>query len=429
MKVPSRTIAVVVAIVTTAVSLGTGVCVADATGAGSDTFHVSGFGTVGFSQIDEPAGFAYTRNLGEDRDKSHFRADLDSRFGLQVNYRPTDRVELVAQAVASRLDPAASAADALELGFAAYRPDANWTLRAGRVNLDIYLLSDYRDVGFSYEFIRPPVDFYWQTPASLDGADVSRLWTFGDVQWKTKLYGGRTTEGTGGDLLVLDQIFGIMVSRESNGLLLRANAIRAKFGNTLGVEQQLMDALQSLDSLPQPAVVAQAKALASDLQPSGAELRYLAAGLQYDRHNWLFRAELDHFAVTRLPEGNYAAAYVSAGRRFGDVTIFGVESIAAASASLFKAPNWAQSLAPFGPVVAAQAQALASEAALAINSLAGRQHTTSLGARWDLTPQLALKTQWDYTHTDAIGALHWWGATTPEAANVSVVSVALDFVF
>jgi hypothetical protein len=426
---PPRIVAVSLATIALAFGLHTGVCIADSSTSGSDTFHVSGFGTLGVSQIDEPAGWAYTRSLGDAVNTGHFRADLDSRFGLQVNYRPTSQLELVGQAVASRLVPGATVGDGLELAFAAYRPDANWTLRGGRVNLDLYLLSDYRDVGFTYEFIRPPVEFYWQTPTSLDGGDLSRLWTFGDVQWKTKIYGGRTTEGLGVDRLIIGQLFGAMVSRESNGLLLRASGMHGRFGNTLNFQQELVDVLHGLDALPLPTIVAQANSLALDLQPSGAALEFLAAGLQYDRHNWMLSGEISHFAVDRLPEGNYTGGYGSIGRRFGDVSIFGVESFAAATASPISAPNWAQALAPFGPAVAQQAQYLASESAVAINTLAGRQHTTSLGARWDLSSQVALKTQWDHTQTSAIGALHWWGATTPAAGTVNVVSVAVDFVF
>lgn len=428
MNASSRTLASRFAVVAIALCLCARVCVADSSASGNDTFHFSGFGTVGFSQIDEPTGWAYTRNLDQADNTSHFRADLDSRLGLQVNYRPSEHFEFVGQAVASRLAPGASVGDALELAFAAYRPDANWTLRAGRVNMDAYLLSDHRDVGFTYEYVRPPVEFYSQTPASLDGADLSRVWTFDEVQWRAKLFGGRSSVGTGTGHLILEPIVGAMVSRESNGLLLRVSAVHTKFSNTLQALQPLITGLYSLSELPVPEVVAQADALAFDLSYRGVSTNYFAAGAQYDRDKWLFTAEINHAQVDDHPTSSFTSGYASLGRRFGSVSVFGVESALIRSASLLSTPDWATSLAPFGASVAQQAQYLASVATLASNSLTGHQHTTSLGARWDLTAQLALKTQWDHVQTDANGG-ELWGISTPAAGTADVISVVLDFVF
>jgi hypothetical protein len=428
MNAPFRLVTLSIALGGLTLNLGASVCRADSAASESDAFHLSGFGTVGISQIDEPAGWAYTRSLDQANSTSHFRADLDSRLGLQVNYTPNDRLEFVGQAVASRLDAAANVGDAVELAFAVYRPDANWTLRAGRVNLDAYLLSDHRDVGFTYEYVRPPVEFYSQMPASLDGADVSRTWTFADVQWRARLVGGRSSVGTGDDRLILEPLFGLMLSRESDGLLLRVSAIKTRFSNTLKMLQPLVNGLQGLDGLPVPEVVAQANSLDSLLSYKDVDINYVAAGAQYDQHDWLFTAEINHAQVVAHPTSSFSSGYVSLGRRFGPISVFGIESVAVRTGSLLTTPDWATPLAPFGPAVAQQAQYLASAATLAVNSLTGQQHTTSVGARWDITAQLALKTQWDHIQTDASGG-ELWGISTAAAAAGNVFSVVLDFVF
>jgi hypothetical protein len=56
------------------------------------------------------------------------------------------------------------------------------------------------------------------------------------------------------------------------------------------------------------------------------------------------------------------------------------------------------------------------------------QHTVSLGARWDLHPQVALKFQWDRVRIGAYGGRLWANATA-QAAEANVTSVLLDFVF
>jgi hypothetical protein len=408
--------------------LGALICLGDPTASAGDDLHFSGFGTAALSRIDEPAGWAFTRNLDQKMNSSQFRADLDSRLGVQVNYTPTNQFELVGQAVASRLPSDAQVDDALELAFVAYRPDGNWTLRAGRVNMDAYLLSDHRDVGFAYEFVRPPVEFYSQTPTSLDGADVSRAWTFADTQWRLKLFGGRTSAGTGGIRLVLEPLFGAMISRETEGLLVRVSAVHTDFPDPESALVPLIAGLRSLAALPVPGLGAQANALASGLDLTGEHAWYVAGGMQYDRHDWLFTGEVNVDKISGHASSSYSSGYASLGRRFGAVSIYAIESVAARAGATTATPDWATLLTPFGPAIAQQAQALGTAAALASNSVAARQHSASLGTRWDMTARTALKVQWDHIQTDARGSA-LWAQSTPAAAAANVVTVAVDFVF
>ena len=414
-------------IIAVALTLGAGVCNADVA-SGSEAFYVSGFGTLGVSQLDQPAGWAYTRNADQATNTSQLRADLDSRIGLQLNYRPADQFELVTQVVASRLPAGDGVSGALELALAAYRPDANWTVRVGRVNMDAYLLSDHRDVGFTYEYVRPPVEFYSRMPTSLDGGDISRVWTFADVQWRAKLFGGRASAGAGSGLIVLSPLVGVMVSRESDGLLLRVSLVHTELPSTPTAEQPLDAALLALDALPVPAVVAQANALANDLTYDRTTTNFIAAGAQYDRNNWLFTAEINHIQINQHSESSVTSGYASFGRRFGPVSVFGLESAVIRSGSALATPDWATPLALLGPAVAQQAQYLASVATLAANEQAGHQHTTSVGARWDLSASLALKTQWDHVQTNANGG-EVWGMATAQAGVANIFTVTLDFVF
>lgn len=56
------------------------------------------------------------------------------------------------------------------------------------------------------------------------------------------------------------------------------------------------------------------------------------------------------------------------------------------------------------------------------------QQTLSLGARYDLSPNLALKTQLDFINVDQVGFL--WREVEPDwDGRTRVLSVNLDFVF
>jgi len=389
---------------------------------------VHGFGTLGAAYIDKPDGWGFRRSLNEHPNDHPWRADLDSVVGLQINYQPTEKLEFVAQAAASRLDSDAERNDYLELGFVGWHPNSDWNVQLGRVNLDAYLISDHRVVGFTYQFIRPPAEYYSRMPTSLDGGNVSRLWVVDDVQWQTKLFVGRTENGAGDRRLTLWPVVGLVGSRESDGLLLRISALHGRTRNSIGALEPLIQGLQQMQSLPVPQVSADAAHMQAALSTRGTRTNYIAGAIAYDRNDWLLTAEINRTKVEHRPSISFTSGYVSAGRRFGAVSAFVMQSMIRRDSAVFQAPDWATPLAAFGPQLAQQAQQLAFGAATAINSTAPNQSTSSLGMRWDVTPRVALKAQWDHMRWPNQGSALWSGADGA-AGKGNVVAVAADFVF
>jgi hypothetical protein len=398
----------------------------DVPGAG---LRVSGFGSLGLMRADGPEGWRYRREIGQPGGRGSTRADTDSRLGLQLNYAPSARVEWVGQLLATRRSAYASPADIVEWAFVAYRPNADLTLRGGRLNIDQFLMSDYRNVGFAYLMARPPVEFYGSLPTSLDGVDIARAWDLADARWRAKVYFGRAQ---GGDLatdsrIPVRPVLGATVSREADGLLLRAALTRGSIADAAPALRPLFNGLQALSALPLPEVAAQAGALRRQLDANGTDFTYAALGLSYERHDWQWTAELTR--VSGHPWLRMVAGYAGVGRRFGAVTLFGAAAGVRNGESTTVAPRWAAALAPvLGPAAAQQAQALADGAAFAANLSAARQRALSLGLRWDLQPQLALKLQLDRVRISARGGRLWANATL-DGGRAQVVSAVLDFVF
>jgi hypothetical protein len=405
-----------------ALCLWAGSCPAQSAEPAGSGLRVSGFGTLGVVHSDAPAGWGFLRNIDQPDNHGGTRADIDSRLGLQLNYVASSQIELVSQLLATRRSSDSAATDALEWAFVAYRPTSDVTLRVGRLNLDQFLLSDYRNVGFAYLFARPPVEFYGSIPTSLDGADITRTWNLADAQWRAKAFVGRA-KIVGIDLT---PGYGVTLSREADGLLVRAGLSRARFANTSTALQPVLDGLGALSTLPVPAVAAQADALRTRLDYAGTALNYATLGINYDPKLWQWTAELTR--VSGGPNTTVVAGYAGVGRRVGAVTLFGAASAAKGNGSPVVAPAWGVALAPvLGPAAAQQAQLVGYWAAFAASQTID-QHTLSIGARWDFHPRMALKVQWDHVQVNANGSQLWSNATLePERAEVG--TVLLDFVF
>lgn len=393
---------------------------------GGSSLRFSGFGSLGLAHVDAPEGWVYRREVSQALSTEQPRADVDSRLGLQVNYAPSASFELVGQANLRRRAPAARDSDVIEWAFAAYRPDANWTLRLGRVNLDAFLISDHRSVGFAYPYVRPPVELYGAMPTSLDGGDISRVWNDSTGQWRAKLFlGDSQVNFEQANVIKLPGLLGGMVSREAGGLTARFSFMWTPVHYEAPGLQQLLGGLGGLAALPVPSVANEAAYLRKRLELKDGKQLYLSFGTRYDVGDWMLSGEFTHVSG---PIG-YRAGYVSAGHRFGPATVYGVLSSQAGTRDRLGAPAWQAQLTPIiGPMGAAQAQFLGTAAARGVNYLSPRQTTFALGTRWDLGPQMSLKVQWDYIRVGAEGG-SLWGRTTPEAARANVGTAVLDFVF
>lgn len=410
-----------VAVVGAAMSLFTCTCTAQQSEAEGNGIRISGFGTMGGVHSQAPEGWGFNRSSEQPPSERSTRFDVDARLGVQGNYAASSQIELVGQLLATRRRPDAPASDAIEWAFAAYRPTANLTFRAGRLNLDQFVMSDYRNVGFAYLYVRPPVEYYGSIPSNLDGADVTRTWHLDDARWRAKGFVGRSK--TAG--IPLTNAFGFSLARESDGLLIRAGWSRAKLAHNSNVLTPLLDGLDQIRALPIPSVSADAAALRGDLDLATKPLTYTTLGMTYEQAQWQYAAE-----ATRVSLGNssVSAEYASIGRRVGEFTWFAMMSAAQSARSAVPTPAWGATLAPvIGPAAAQQAQILGATAAYAAN-LSTRQTTYSLGGRWDIHPRMALKVQWDHVKVKANGSFLWSNATSdPGSANVA--TVLLDFVF
>lgn len=395
----------------------------------SSGLRLSGFGSLGLSHVQAPEGWGFRRELGQSADGQAWRHDIDTRLGAQLNYSLGSRFELVAQAIAKKRGHYASDSDAVEWAYAAYRPDAEWTLRAGRVNLDAFLMADYRNVGYGYMTARPPVELYAMLPTKLDGADLARSWIQGDAQWRAKLMAGTAQIGdlhTAGPSHIR-RVLGAMVSREEGGLLVRASVARTRIELDLSGAGEAVAGLQQLAGLPVPAVADEARLLRERLGAQALWGTFWEVGLRHEMAHWQWSAELVRIQAEPLIE--QTSAYLTLGRRFGDWTPYIAHGRTRDTMPVLPMPAWQTALAPLlGPGGAMGAQMLGSAVAFSVNGSRVQQSSWSLGARWDFHPQAALKLQWDRMRVDAGGTGLWTGSDN-SAARAHVASAVLDFIF
>ncbi len=279
---------------------------------------LSGFGTLAATRASAPSGWLFRRDATQPVHAGGTRLETDSLVGIQANYALTPQVEAVVQLQGKRRVATAKTSESLEWAFVAYRPSDDWTVRVGRTSPPVYLLSEYRNVGFAFPSVRPNMEMYGGlSVGALDGFDVSRSWSGESARWQAKGFVGNgriRTPGTDGRAdgdFRLDTVHGMTLQYESNGLLLQGTMARTRvdLGNAY-FGDVLQQGLTQLQLLGHPQLAQEAAALASQLDPKRAPVNYMALGATYDRDEWLLSAEMARL-TSRLSSANQQLAHVS----------------------------------------------------------------------------------------------------------------------
>ncbi len=398
------------------------------TGAGQESpLRINGFGTFGFTQTFAPDGWYLRRDAAQYPEPRSFAWDTDARLGLQAHYEVNPKLELASQLVLKRRLPGSKPIESVEWLFAAYKPVGDVTVRVGRTSPDLFLLSDYRNVGVAYPWVRPNIELYAGLPLySIDGADVSYVWNQNDARWRLKAFAGsvdaRATLAVSPDQITfkLRSAGGMTLTREVDGLLFRATLGGARMTAAAPASAYAaLDMLRGLERDSDPVVSEKAAELDRKWGLDTDTALFSEIGVSYDRDDWLWSAEYSRVGVNT---GTRAAqsGYVSVGRRLGDVTLFGMVGRTLSRLGVVSSPDWS--------ALGGAYQVLGDRLAYGINGSRARQTSLSLGARWDFHDQAALKVQWDHFWVSANGGGLWVGPSLG-AAQPHAVSATVDFTF
>jgi len=396
-----------------------------------DALQVSGFGTLGVAQ-DDRQDMATIRDFSQrphDGSQTGPSWQLDTRLGVQMEYRISPGTALVGQVVA-RDSAQADANSSVELAYLALQPVPQLGVRLGRFGYDAFLMSDHRNVGYAYNWVRPPGEFYsWIPIFSVDGLDGTYRFDAGEAQWSIKAQAGVSRVGVPIGTAIFDfetrSLRSLSVTRQSD--LWRLKAAYSEFGvdsevTALEPLRAWLEKIASATQKSSPNISAEAADLSRQLVFQGGRVSYATLGTVYDDGRWFAQAELGHSTSTSSIGTSGNMAYVGAGRRWGDWAAFARYSVA-------QQGNTVRSASADWRVLGLQN--VQAKAIGALNAARIDQATLSLGGRWDFHKQAALKLQWDATQVNPYGYALWWhdeqiGAS---ASRVNLLSATLDFVF
>jgi hypothetical protein len=399
-----------------------------------ERWRFTSFGTVGVTHA-QGEDLTARRDIAQlDTFNNDWSWKLDSLVGAQVNAQLSDTVSLAVQGVL-KSRPEQSLDRSIERAFLGWQATPRLSFHAGRMGVDFYMLSDYRDVGFAYLWARPPAEFYGTLFLSnIDGADIVYKYPLASGSIIARLYGGTHAGEVDVETITgepdADPIrtigLGGSLAFESERWRLRIGAGRVRFEHGLNSAQPL------LSNLNNPTVQAfwpAAAKYAEIAEFKGREFGFYSAGASYDDSLWQVSGEVGYLDSGWDLQPNMLSAYLSLGRHIGQVTPYLL--LAKAHSDSYR-DNLPPPALTSIPQIDVPLQTLRVATENVFHLVGVDQNTVSLGARWDILTTVALKLQWDHTHVAAESAWLWWnntGIRPAPAATVDLVSASVNWVY
>ncbi|TMO80425.1 hypothetical protein CWC16_07595 [Pseudoalteromonas sp. S3776] len=391
----------------------------------------SGFASLTLSYTDDSdIGFASSYS---NENEAGFSATRDSILGGQANISLAKKWDSVFQVVIQ--DHAFKSFDNfLELAFIRYRPTRHWAIRAGRLNSDLYLLSEYPYAGYAYLWVRPPHSYYSfaNIAGNFDGVDVEYSKAINDGFLRLKLAYGSTTaklQAYNDDFFIdFDNLTTLSATYIQDAWTMRFSLSRSDFGNYK--QSSLREFIAALDSVPQ-SIWPQAQSISNKFNTKGNSIEYAAFGATYDNNNWLIQSELGVSESDWIVAPSVISGYISAGYRVDDAIFYAGFSAAKNRHDVVKVNN--PVFLPGTPdqvSVPIQQLAVATQAAAGITNV--HQHSINVGVKWHFSDRLVFKAQLDRFDIKPQGA-GLWSLSDPSDANkgnkVHILSLNASMVF
>ncbi len=404
---------------------------------------IHGFSTLGVAWLNQP-GVVLQRDLGNQLGitQKGNPLDADSRLGLQVNWQINPHWSTTVQAVdAPRV--VQNANNVFPWAFIKYQVSNDIYLRAGRIGVYSFALSDQRNVGYVYPWVRPPEEFYGFMPMySMTGVDSGWHHDFDldrSIDVRAFLarsesdYSSASGTGTESFTLKLSPLLGGNIVVNLGNLIARLSYVTTKIDSTfpgldsvVQLSQQLLPVYPTLAELPG----------AADFY--NTRMSFYDASMNYDNGHIMALAEVAYTDFQSHFKPSMETGYLTLGYHCSSKILpyLTYSRVRPARSTFQISPSAMPAGMDYLPAKISAAYAEGASIQNIFNAyyfaaLQENQQTLSFGVRWDFYPRMDLKAQIDRTRVFSGGYLLWQipSNSTIDPSGVTIWSLAWDTVF
>ena len=387
---------------------------------GIDNFHINGYGSLGLVYNDSDDIY-YRHSIEQEGFDKGFDWTTASNLGMQLDYAFNHKLTFTTQFLLEKR-PENSLNRSIESAFFSYHINDAFELNIGRMPNGVFMSSEYKNVGFANLWAHHPVEFYGQIASDkYDGVELKHHSRLADGMLTTSIWGGRShfpyASSDGSEEVIFEPNYGVSLRWENQTWQFRVLYSQAKINDKADPVAALDEALIQASEFGWPEAASLAGFSINDTW-----LKYLAAGVSYDKDNWLIQSELSLVKAETSVQDKYASGYLSVGHRFGSITPYII-------VSKFKTLGSREKITSAPAFIPAYQQLQAITQA-ASNAMYTDQGSIGIGARWDVSQRVSLKAQWDRTWIEKYGDFIFEQKNPIDKQHsFNTFSLTMDFIF
>ena len=347
---------------------------------GGIDFSVHGFGTAGVvvTNSNDAEFVRGAERSGADKTPVE---NVDSNLGVLATARFNSWLSATVQV----LESASTEIDPIAWAYVKIAPISNLSIKLGKVEMPLFMISDSRDIGYANTWVRPPNEVYaLSLNEELKGGEATYTIPLGTTQLSATGYAGNSRTVVNSGSLSAWDVHGGELRWESDWVTLR--------GSYMSEQNYFGGPTTGTGSAPSPGNAS---------TPSHDKYTFEGVGSQMDHDNIVAQAEwVKRTSASVGPVVNGTGWYIVGGYRFGKVLPY--VSYAVAKDSGEPSPVY----------------------------LSGNQDTKAVGVRWDFLRSADIKFQFERVDPKGTEGISFVNQTPSFGTNtISVTTLLVDFVF
>ena len=393
----------------------------------NDRINFSGFGNIAAVHSNSDT-YRFRTDISKNNDNflDSFDFNAISSIGLQTDILLHSNFDFVGQLIYQGQEDV-TFNNSLSLAFLRYKPTPNLELRVGRTLLDLYLLTEFRDINFAYPWAKIPTEVYGLLPyRSLDGIDATYFSAFEALDLRFKFFFGESTSLIALDNeqkeLAIDNTMGISIELSQLNWTFSLKHTQAKTKHDIPTMTQIIGGLNQIPEQIWP----DKSQFISDFSLVNKKLYFSSCGLKYSFGSVDLISELVNVGSDSSVIPTVKSGYAGITYNFDSAQLF--YSFASVNS---KVSEFTDAL-NFQRLLPTQVEAVILAVSESFRVFSPNQQTHSIGVRYDVRDNIAIKLQADHNNIDAQGGALWsyqgLGSDAPKESFTSLfLSVSFTF--
>ena len=278
----------------------------------AEKLKINGFMSAGMTKLNKGGGVVYENGIDQ-----RTRTAPDAIVGLQLKMELSDKASMTTQLTAKGVD---NYEVQTSWAYLTYDFTKNYSVSIGQMRVPNYMYTKSVDIGFTYPWVRPPNEVYFQGGGGFYTGISNRFrFSYGGIDFDASLNFGNQDLETATLAGPLENLVSVGVDAFKNGWTFHLGHMQGQLSleasdNALLTNHGIVDIIKDLDRLRDETTIPETNGITGMISYTDtARISYDSIGLKYESGPWYAIGEYVKFDGDKMLYDPFESFYVSFG--------------------------------------------------------------------------------------------------------------------